>query len=137
MTPRDRYPADDPREWLGQAHSSLTHAQSTTPGVDLENLCFDAQQAAEKSIKAVLIASGVEFPFTHDLAKLVTLLEVHGEHIPPEIRRAEDLTPFAVFTRYPGSDPIPRPIYEDAVAIAEAVVVWAAERINENHANSN
>ena len=32
------------------------------PDVDLEDLCFDAQQAAEKAVKAVFIHRGESFP---------------------------------------------------------------------------
>jgi HEPN domain-containing protein len=44
-----------------------------TPDVYLEDLCFDAQQAAEKAIKAVLIHLGVRFPYVHDLSVLLDL----------------------------------------------------------------
>jgi hypothetical protein len=54
--PPERRPPDDPREWINRARSNLVRAQTTLPGVYLEDLCFDAQQAAEKAIKAVLIA---------------------------------------------------------------------------------
>ena len=43
------------------------------PGAYLEDLCFDAQQAAEKAIKAVMIARDMEFPYVHDLDQLLTL----------------------------------------------------------------
>jgi HEPN domain-containing protein len=52
--PPERRPPDDPREWINRARSNLVRAQTTLPGVYLEDLCFDAQQAAEKAIKAVL-----------------------------------------------------------------------------------
>jgi HEPN domain-containing protein len=110
MTQRKHFPPDDPREWLGRARSFLTHAQVVAPGVDLEIPCFEAQQAAELSIKAVLLNRGIDFPFTHNLAKLMELLEVNGEFIPLEIKKADRLTRFAVETRYPGADPEPRPI---------------------------
>jgi HEPN domain-containing protein len=51
--PPERFPPDDPREWLNRARSNLSRAQSRIPGVYLEDLCFDAQQAAEKAIKAL------------------------------------------------------------------------------------
>ena len=35
-----------------------------------ETLCFHAQQAAEKAIKAVLVAEGADLPRTHDLGVL-------------------------------------------------------------------
>jgi HEPN domain-containing protein len=68
--PPERRPPDDPREWINRARSNLVQAQTTLPGVYLEDLCFDAQPAAEKAIKAVLIARGVDFPLVHDLARL-------------------------------------------------------------------
>jgi len=56
MPPAPR-PPDDPHEWLRRARSNLARAQADIrlAGVYLEDLCFDAQQAAEKAIKAVLI----------------------------------------------------------------------------------
>ncbi|HEV3257302.1 MAG TPA: HEPN domain-containing protein [Gemmataceae bacterium] len=53
---RKRLPPDDPREWLNRARSNLARAGHTMPGVYLEDLCFDAQQAAEKSRGATMIA---------------------------------------------------------------------------------
>jgi hypothetical protein len=38
--------------------------------VFLEDLCFDAQQSAEKAVKAVFICRGKHFPYTHELKKL-------------------------------------------------------------------
>ena len=73
MTPHRR-PPDDPIEWLNRARSNLTRAKARLEGVYLEDLCFDAQQAAEKAIKALLIARGVEFPYVHDLSRLLTVL---------------------------------------------------------------
>jgi hypothetical protein len=42
-------PPDDPREWLNRARSNLALAKKTARDVYLEDLCFDAQQAAEKT----------------------------------------------------------------------------------------
>jgi len=58
----ERFPPDDPREWLNRARSNLAQAQARIKGVYLEDLCFNAQQAAEKAIKGVLILNQVEFP---------------------------------------------------------------------------
>jgi HEPN domain-containing protein len=67
----ERYPPEDPREWLNRARSNLLQAKAQRRGVYLEDLCFSAQQAAEKAIKALLIKYDVKFPYTHDLAKLL------------------------------------------------------------------
>ena len=73
MPPRERFPPDDPREWLNRARSNLAKAKTRIVDVYWEDLCFDAQQAAEKAIKAVLIHHGVEFPYVHDLNRLLAL----------------------------------------------------------------
>lgn len=128
--PPERLPPDDPREWLNRARSNLLRAQAILPGVYLEDLCFDAQQAAEKAIKAVFIARGVDFPFVHDLARLLALLGQSGESIPLAVADATDLTRYAVVPRHPGiAGPVTAEEHRRAVAIAEAVVAWAEERV--------
>ena len=130
MNPPERFPPEDPREWMNRARSNLVRAKDRTPGVYLEDLCFDAQQAAEKAIKAVMIVRGIVFPYTHDLARLLTILESRTERIPDAIRRASQLTLFAAHMRYPSvEEPVSEQEYTEAIEIAEAVVRWAEERI--------
>ena len=128
--PPERFPPDDPREWLNRARSNLARARSRIPGVYLEDLCFDAQQAAEKAIKALLVKKGVDFPYVHDIAHLLTLAEQTGAQVPDPVRRAEDLTRYAVVTRYPGlAEPVTDSHYRDAIVGAEAVVSWVEKEI--------
>ena len=128
--PPERFSPDDPREWLNRARSNLARAKAQIPDVYLEDLCFDAQQAAEKAIKALLIKREVVFPYVHDLARLVTLLEAVGQEIPAVVRRAENLTRYAAVTRYPGlAEPVTEEHYQEAVTLAEAVVQWVAEHM--------
>ena len=68
MSLPERCPPDDPREWLRRARSNLALARNRVPDVELEDLCFEAQQAAEKAIKGVLIGLGIEFPYVHDVS---------------------------------------------------------------------
>ena len=130
MKPPERFPPDDPREWLNRARSNLARAKVLVPGCYLEDLCCDAQQAAEKAIKAVMIRLDIDFPYIHDLARLLMTLEARGEPIPDAIRGAAKLTQYAVHARYPGlEEPVSEPAYHEAVAIAESVVRWAEERL--------
>ena len=124
--------ADDPAEWLRRARSNLARAKAdaSLEGVYLEDLCFDAQQAAEKAFKAALLHLGVDFPYTHELALLIKALREEGIGLPQDVEQASRLTPFAVDTRYPGgAEPVTREDYENAVAIAERVLRWAEKRI--------
>ena len=130
MKPPERFPPDDPREWLNRARSNLVRAKTRVPGAYLEDLCFDAQQAAEKAIKAVMILRVIEFPYVHDLDRLLSVLEEDGEPIPIAVRRSVELTKYAVVTRYPmGVRPVSEREYLEATDIAEAVVGWAEGRI--------
>ncbi len=126
----ERFPPDDPREWLNRARSNLAQARLEHPQVYLEDLCFNAQQAAEKAVKALLLSRGIRFPYVHDLAELLSLLEQAGEDIPPRVREAQVLSDYAVEARYPGlGEPVTREEYQEAIALAEEVVRWVAERL--------
>lgn len=136
--PRKRFPPDDPREWIERARTNLRLAKTEPLDIDLEELCFNAQQAAEKAIKAVLIVRGIVFPYVHDLARLRSLLDRAGEIVPLTPKDAVDLTTFAGRTRYPSDDePVTAPEYGRAVAIAETVVAWADERVRQERARAD
>jgi HEPN domain-containing protein len=131
--PPKRRPANDPLEWLSRARSNLEIAKADIQlsRVYLEDLCFEAQQAAEKAIKAVLLHLGVKFPYIHDLAKLLTLVKNSGQSVPSQVRGAGDLSKFAVVTRYPGiAEPVSRQEHKRAVKVAEGVVKWADKIIS-------
>ena len=130
MSPPRRFAPDDPREWLNRARSNLALAKNRIPGAYLEDLCFEAQQAAEKALKAVLISLEVEYPYVHDLARLLSLLDAAGASIPDAVRQAAILTPYALITRYPGlARPVAEADYLAAVETAEGVVRWAEQQI--------
>ncbi len=130
MKPPERLPADDPLEWLNHARSNLALARNRVPGVYLEHLCFEAQQAAEKAIKALMMRRGIWFPYVHDLGALLSLLEEAGETIPPAVDEARKLTPYAATTRYPGvAQRMNEETYAEAVELAELVVRWVEDRL--------
>ena len=123
-------PPDDPREWIRRAKSNLRIAQKFDPEVELADLCFEAQQCAEKAIKAVFLKLGQNFPFTHDIHRLLRLLEQGGQRVPQYVNASTELTQYAHVTRYPGmTDPVTRREYRRAIRIAEAVLRWAERQI--------
>ena len=78
----------------------------------------------------MLISLDVKYPYVHDLAHLLTMLEDAGECVPDSVRKAGELTPYAMFTRYPGpARPITEREYIRAVETAEAVVQWVGQRL--------
>lgn len=129
--PPERFPPDDPREWLRRADSNLAQAKSRKTGVCREDLCFQAQQAAEKALKALLLARGVRPPYTHDLATLLRLIEKSGESAPKSIARLVRLTDYAVETRYPGLfEPVSPRELSEARTLASRCVEWVRGRIS-------
>ncbi len=122
--------AVDVAEWLRHARSDLTLATSEPPGgVLLEHLLYHAQQAAEKAIKAVLLARGADVPRTHDIGLLLDRAAAGGA-LPDEIAQAGSLTMYAVLTRYPAD--LGEPTDDEAAearALATAVVEWAEAAI--------
>ncbi len=87
---------------------------------------FHAQQAAEKSIKAVLVHRGIAFPKTHIIERLIDLLPEDVSKI-PELSQSAKLSVYATVSRYPGdvSESVDEEEYQEAVRLAEAVVQWA------------
>ena len=115
-----------PRHWLRHAASDLELARAKPAGVLLEMLCFHAQQAVEKSIKAVLLAQGIEFFKTHNLRILLERLAERME-IPQSVWNAASLTEYAVSARYPGEwEAVTEEEYREAVMGWAESAIWPA-----------
>ena len=114
--------ADD---WLRHARSDLELARIEKPeNVLLESLCFHAQQAAEKALKAALIFVEIDYPKTHNIRTLLDLFPANID-MPEDIEKSAALTSYAVEFRYPGNtEPIDEEEYGEAICLAETVVDW-------------
>lgn len=115
---------EEARRWLGYATGDLNAAKANLDRDDLPPriAAFQAQQAAEKAIKALLILTGNEFARTHDLERLIQQLP-RDASLRTEDVELERLSDFAVQVRYP--DALPDASEEEAataVADAERVV---------------
>ena len=125
MLPKEIEPGE-PGDWLRHAWSDLDLARvGRNSRILVEDLCFHAQQAAEKALKAVLVFRSVPFPKTHNIRTLIDLLP--GDlNLPEAAKGAAILTDYAVLTRYPGDlEPVTEEEYHEAIRIAETVVQWA------------
>ncbi len=114
-------------DWLTRARGDLALAAAPLPlGAFLEDLCFHAQQAAEKALKAILIHHNISFRYTHDLDELTSGLKQAGLDIPSAVAEATVLTAFAWEARYPGTgEAVTQEEYAEAVNMAQSVVEWA------------
>lgn len=64
-------------------------------------LCFHAQQAAEKYLKAFLISRGMQVERTHDLEYLLTQCQRHEPALGTLLTECQALSGHAVDSRYP------------------------------------
>lgn len=121
--------ADSAAGLLARARDDAAAVRAAVPIGDITDaiVAFHAQQAVEKSIKAVLGASGQAFPLTHDLEGLIERCGESGIELPNDIdEHAGLLTPYAVRHRYGGEPPslVDR---DTALRLAETAVAWAAQ----------
>ncbi|MBI5235796.1 MAG: HEPN domain-containing protein [Deltaproteobacteria bacterium] len=98
------------REWTSFADEDLRVARQA---LKLSSSCpyrivaYHAQQCAEKYLKAFLVYKKKDFPYTHNIARLLELCQHHGSW-PNDLLVAAELTSYAVTARYPGEDTVSR-----------------------------
>jgi HEPN domain-containing protein len=96
-------PESNHAEWVAKAESDLLNIRNNLAAevVPWDTVCYHAQQAAEKLLKALLVQHGFRPPRTHDL---VVLLDQCVE-LDPSLAILEadcrELTVHAVRPRYP------------------------------------
>jgi HEPN domain-containing protein len=88
-------------------------------------VCFAAQQAAEKALKARYVARQVQYPFVHDLVELAVGLGI--ESVAAD--RLNWLTQWATAPRYPGDVEPEWSDAERALAEARSVVETTTEEL--------
>lgn len=109
------------KQWLAKAESDLLNADNNlkAENVPYDTVCFHCQQAAEKMLKAYLVARGKEYPISHDL--LLILERIMS--LDPKAEKLRDalifLMPYAVEVRYP--DDYSMPSAEDTRQARQAV----------------
>ena len=97
----------------------------------MEELCYEAQQCVEKSLKAIFVALGFEPPRIHNIEALFSQLS--ESVIPPKtLEKSFKLMDYATTLRYPSLDR--NATDEDlaeAIEMAEAVFAWTSSVIKD------
>ena len=108
------------RQWVAYADEDLTLARYALAMKEppFRLVAYHAQQCVEKYFKGCLVCLGVDFPYTHNIARLRELF-VENRLDSEALRQSEQLSPYAVTARYPGEDEeVTREEAEHAVRIA-------------------
>jgi len=105
--PPDQVREEFVRQWLLKAEEDVGAAKSllTYGETFLSTVCFHAQQAAEKYLKAFLTRHQVEFPKTHDIGELLDLIDLIDRNLSDSLRDTMVLTDYGVVIRYPSDLP--------------------------------
>ncbi len=91
-------------EWVSYAEEDFEIAklillESKKPSYRIS--AFHAQQSAEKFIKSYLVFHKIDFPFTHNIKRLLKLCSGLME-FQNELESAFKLTRYSISARYPG-----------------------------------
>lgn len=89
------------RTWIEQAEADLGAAVDSARTGHYEWACFQAQQAGEKALKAVLYARGNTSIVTHSLRRLVRECRSFDAGFEKLAEHARVLDQFYIPTRYP------------------------------------
>jgi len=125
---------EEARRWLADAFRTLASARHQLTGEDLPEgiACFLAHLAAEKALKAVLIALHHRFQKVHDLVELQRPIVAAGLSMQVTAQDLKRLNPWAIDGRYLEDVPASSPgVAHDLVAIAAGVLTEAEHAIDE------
>jgi HEPN domain-containing protein len=118
-------PADLARGWMLKADSDLRSARACLAAGSPDTACFHCQQTAEKSLKAFLIFHSINFPFTHDLGRLIALCGQKGAGFHALLADATSLNPYAVEMRYDDEFwPSPEEVAEQLTRAEASTTSW-------------
>ncbi len=102
--------------WLKQAEADLSAAMDSLEDGHYEWCCFQAQQSAEKALKAFLYEHGYTSVITHSLKELIRECSKIEGGLSSLSTEARKLDMFYIPTRYPnglGGDLAPVEFYEE------------------------
>lgn len=122
---------EEARRYLTLAADDLAafRALASMPHIRQALAFFHAQQAIEKSLKAILFAQGMEFRRTHDLYELANRIEKAGIAMPIGMDELATISPYAVEFRY-GDEITPSLGRQEVDRIATAMSEWAREFVS-------
>ncbi|MGE5571513.1 MAG: HEPN domain-containing protein [Bacillota bacterium] len=108
------------RGWIRKAESDLADARRTVASEGpYDTACFHCQQAVEKYLKAFLAYHEEPVPHTHDLEELARLCSRVDNTLDWSGFDLEQLTDYAVASRYDDEFWPERDVAEDAMLCAE------------------
>ena len=124
----------DVSSWLEFADYDFKTAKWDLKGKIYTSSCYAAQQAAEKSIKALILSNGKIIPKVHSLDRLLSELKKSGINTSLIEKEAQVLDKYYISARYPGQYGGPEGLYdktdaESAISAAKIILQFVKNKI--------
>ncbi len=118
------------RQWFDLAEEDYgvaEHLFRTYSPQPYEIICYHCQQAAEKAIKAVIIAYGAQggLPKLHDLSFLLDQIKNMVDIDEKIYDYADQLTPYGIAARYPNEMFLEEHHAAEALNMAKKIIEWS------------
>lgn len=126
---------DEHKDWYAYAEDDLKFARVGLREGFYAQVCFHAQQTAEKVLKGFLLFRGKAYPKTHSLTDLVTLID--EDWLTKHIKSLQLLDEFYVPIRYPDAAAGMKPGGPPNERDAREALSWAEEIFQEVLKNSS
>lgn len=122
-------PQIEAQRWFRQAQADMEVVRTLSSAGHYAPACFHSQQAAEKSLKAVLYNQGNRMVFGHSVLELLRQCSIYDPAFATMTGEAALLDQFYIPTRYPNGLPSPVIPSEAYTASQAEAAQSAAERI--------
>jgi HEPN domain-containing protein len=114
----------DAAAWLDFANYDFKTAKWNFEGKIYTSACYASQQAAEKALKALILAKGKVIPKVHNLDRLISELKSLGVDTRRIEKESQELDKYYISTRYPGQYGAPEGLYNKADAQSAVEAAW-------------
>lgn len=120
---------EEARRWWGVAKEDLRVAKAclALDPPSSGNAAYHCQQAAEKTMKGLLVAAGIGFRKIHDLDELAAAATPHFPELASDLDLCRPFSAWATEYRYPPEDEAPTPS-DEAIGQAIALVQRLLDR---------
>lgn len=120
--------------WLREAENTLQQARHSLTHADYNLVCFLAEQASQKALKAVVYSDGARFITIHSIAELLKTAGCTHSSFLILLDQGSKLDQYYLSSRYPDAVPepaIPSELFikdqaEEAISIAQTIFTASA-----------
>lgn len=119
------------KDWYERASHDIEDADRLLIGGGYsDTICYLAHQAVEKYLKGFLLFNKTNYPFIHDLPRLLGLCKKFDEHIWDYLEECEKINGYYIEDRYPLNAPLQYSKEEtkEVIKMAKGLIKYIIEK---------